>query len=566
MEALLPECTMHPRLVLATTALAVIGCAGGNQTGPSSQTVALIVVTPAGDTLIAVGQTRQLTAVVKNAAGNAIPGKTVTWQSSAPSVVSIDAATGLATALGNGQATLSATVDGKTGQAVVLVDQQVGTVEISPTSASASSLGATQQFTASAKDGNGALISGVKFLWVSSDPSVATVDSTGKVTVRGPGVATITVAARGVPAHAVLTVTQMATQLTITAQPGNASEGHFLPSAIQVEIRDAGGALVANARNAVTLAIGNDPVGGAVLGGTRSVNAIGGIATFSGVQVDRAGQGFTLVASAAGLTPATSAAFNVFLHFISVSAGNAATCGVTASGALYCWGYNGAGLLGDGTFTDRAVPTHVTFGTLTTRLTPVPAVSPAGVYFTVVTIAAANGCAATALGAGYCWGSNTSGQVGDGTVIEATVPTAIAQPVGVSFSSVVAGGPSACALSFAAAVYCWGNNTIGQLGDGSFTNRPTPVPVSSPPGISFVQLTYGTSYGCAVSSIGTVYCWGFNGLGGLGDGTNVNRTTLVGKLRRMRLRMVLKLFFLFFQLTYNIFNFANNCFNLLFFI
>ncbi len=372
--------------------------------GPTGGVVASISVTPAGDTLVSLGQTRQLSAVAKDAAGTVITGKTFTWSSSGSGVATVNA-TGLVTAIANGQATVSASVDGKSGAAVVLVDQQVATVEITPGSpAPITTIGGTQQFSATARDGSGAGLTGLTFLWLSSNHAVATVDASGKATAVGPGTATITAAARGVPASAQLTVTQVATQLVITAQPSTFTEGRSMGNAVQVEIRDAGGALVSGARPIVTLAISDNPAAG-TLNGTVSVNAVGGIASFPQLSIDRAGQAYKLSASSSGLTPAVSSAFNVMLDFRTVDVGNSANCGTTASGAIYCWGANANSQLGDGTTSDRLVPTR--------------AVTPPGVPFTRITSGNPSiACALAGSGAPYCWGIGFIGQplIGQSTI------------------------------------------------------------------------------------------------------------------------------------------------------
>jgi alpha-tubulin suppressor-like RCC1 family protein len=73
-----------------------------------------------------------------------------------------------------------------------------------------------------------------------------------------------------------------------------------------------------------------------------------------------------------------------------------------------------------------------------------------------------------------------------------------------------------------AAGYCWGNNTFGQLGNGATTNTSVPVPVSG--GLSFAAVSAGSGHTCGVTSSGTVYCWGYNADGELGTGTTTDRT------------------------------------------
>src|SRR5439155_81726 len=145
--------------------------------------------------------------------------------------------------------------------------------------------------------------------------------------------------------------------------PGTAAAGAIsLP--VQVVIQDAFGNTVPTATHSVTVAIRNNPSGG-TLSGTTTATAANGVATFSDLSIDKPGTGYTLAVSAGGLTDATSTAFNIVapLTFTAVAAGGAGqgshTCGVTTDGAIYCWGFNGRGQLGDGTHTDRFVPTLV---------------------------------------------------------------------------------------------------------------------------------------------------------------------------------------------------------------
>src|SRR5260370_5089377 len=180
------KCLRVTLLPAVATSVLAIGC-GGGPTQPPAPTVASVAITPSADTLTALGQARQLTAVAKDASGTPIAGKAFTWQSSTPSIVSVDPATGLATAVANGSATITATADGKSGQALLAVAQDVASVVVTPGNAALTALGATLQFGAAAKDANNSAVTGVKFLWASSDQSVAVVDSTGLATARGRG-------------------------------------------------------------------------------------------------------------------------------------------------------------------------------------------------------------------------------------------------------------------------------------------------------------------------------------------------------------------------------------------
>jgi len=126
-------------------------------------------------------------------------------------------------------------------------------------------------------------------------------------------------------------------------------------------------------------------------------------------------------------------------------------------------------------------------------------------------------------GAVKCWGTNGSGQLGDGSTIRRLTPVSVS---GISDAVVlVAGRSHTCAIRQGGTVACWGANDAGQLGDGTTSRRLTPVPVS---GLSnAVDLAAGERHTCALLGDGTVKCWGDNGNGQLGDGTQTRRSTPV---------------------------------------
>ena len=96
---------------------------------------------------------------------------------------------------------------------------------------------------------------------------------------------------------------------------------------------------------------------------------------------------------------------------------------------------------------------------------------------------------------------------------------------GLSFASVNAGGALTCGVTSDGDAYCWGENSSGQLGNGTTTDRHTPVPVEG--GLSFASVNNAALHTCAVTTAGVAYCWGFNSDGQLGDGSTTNRLTPV---------------------------------------
>jgi alpha-tubulin suppressor-like RCC1 family protein len=296
------------------------------------------------------------------------------------------------------------------------------------------------------------------------------------------------------------------------------------------------------------------------------------------------------------------------LQFTSVTAGDRFTCGVTTAEAAYCWGWNATNRLGDGTDAFRVVPTAVTGGFTLSQMSlgqdvacgvttsavgicwganntgqlgrgdigpPQATPAPVSGGLTLAEIGPGNWhtCARTTGGAAYCWGENTSGQIGDSSLIPRTTPVPVAGGhswlrvrAGANFScgrttggwarcwgavnalgnggveravpdSVHLGVPltslavsstsiGVCGVGSNQATYCWGNGEAGQLGDGStLALALTPVPVAG--GHVFQDVGVGRAHACGLTAAGVAYCWGDNSRGSLGDGTLISHTTPV---------------------------------------
>lgn len=209
--------------------------------------------------------------------------------------------------------------------------------------------------------------------------------------------------------------------------------------------------------------------------------------------------------------------------FRSLSAGNSHTCGVTPANTLFCWGANSYAQLGDGSTTDRSTPTAVAGG------------------LQVASVSAGNDhtCALTTDGTVYCWGGNTFGQLGSrenmqtcsgwyGVARCRTTPTPIASTS--SFSVISSGLRHSCAITVAGTSFCWGENSTGSLGNtsqdqcvyGPETLACSMTPVQVQGGHRFAAVAAGQLYTCGATSAGAVFCWGWNHLGQLGNGTRMD--------------------------------------------
>ena len=198
------------RLELATLAAAVLAIACGDEEPPTEpppevSIPSAVSVSPTSATLQAIGETVQLTAMVRDQNGRTMSDATVSWASNVPSIATVRAS-GLVTATGNGAAQITASSGTVTGTAEVAVRQQVSSVVVSPPSASLAE-GDTVRLRAEARDARASEVAGTEFLWSSANLSVATVDSTGLVHARVRGTARISAAADTISGTAQITVT-----------------------------------------------------------------------------------------------------------------------------------------------------------------------------------------------------------------------------------------------------------------------------------------------------------------------------------------------------------------------
>lgn len=197
-------------------------------------------------------------------------------------------------------------------------------------------------------------------------------------------------------------------------------------------------------------------------------------------------------------------------NVLQVTTGDYHSCALLTTGAVKCWGQNNNGQLGDNTTTYRSTPVDVT-----------------GLSAGVVQISSGlrHVCALFDTGGVKCWGWNSDGQVGDGTVTQRNTPTQVSGLTSGAVS-ITSGLYHTCALFDTGGVKCWGQNLKGQVGDGTTTARSIPTQVSSlTSGVA--KISSGGNHTCAALSSGALWCWGWNNGYQLSDGTTTDRTAPV---------------------------------------
>ncbi|MGK5089948.1 hypothetical protein WDW86_20550 [Bdellovibrionota bacterium FG-2] len=192
-------------------------------------------------------------------------------------------------------------------------------------------------------------------------------------------------------------------------------------------------------------------------------------------------------------------------------AGASHSCALV-SGGVKCWGQNSSGQLGNGLLANSQTPVQVTGLT-------------SGVQ---ALTAGENHTCALVHGAAQCWGANSQGQLGNATTTDSLTPVTVRNVANsASLASVGAlsvRGSHSCVVSNGAA-FCFGDNSMGQLGNGLFTNSSIPVAVTGA-AAGAQAMALGGAHSCAVVN-GAAKCWGYNHFGQVGDGSTVNKGTAV---------------------------------------
>ena len=206
-----------------------------------------------------------------------------------------------------------------------------------------------------------------------------------------------------------------------------------------------------------------------------------------------------------------------------IKSGNNFSCGLTQTGEVYCWGLNSNGQLGNNSTVSSADPVAVSTAGLL-----------AGKTVTALSVGDTHACVIASDGNAYCWGNNANGQLGDSQVCgtgNCLVPVAVSKAVALSGKTVLsisAGGLHTCAIASDNLAYCWGNNATGQLGDNSTTQRTVPAAVNTSAtsalnGKTVLSISASRYHTCTIASDNLAQCWGGNTSGALGDNSTTQR-------------------------------------------
>jgi len=413
---------------------------------------------------IRVDDTLDLVATAYDADGNELD-VAVSWDSASDAIATVtDQGARMAQVLGVavGEVEITATAGGVTGHRTVSVQPRpVARIVVEPEHLDLAAPGATGTFTATAYDDRDRVVPGVAFQWTTGNAAVVTV-ADGTATAVGNGAAAISVGTElgGFGWATVTVATVIPTQPARSVAQVNAGFNHSC--ALE----------------------------------TDSTASCWGWNYWGQLGREQPGEPDVIFP-----TPAPVIGDH---HFRQLDGDSSHVCALEASGAAWCWGYNGSGELGA---EDPDLPGSVE-----------PVAVTGGLLWRQIATGENHTCAVTLAGQGYCWGFNDEGQLGTGAFADRPAPTVVAGAL--PWREIKGGLESSCGVTVTGHAYCWGSDAFGQLGNGVDDGDGTATPSAVIGDHRFAQIDHESSHACAVTvDRGEIWCWGRNEAGQLGNGT-----------------------------------------------
>lgn len=516
----------------------VSGKTGSVSVSLSLVPVSTVSVTPSAET-ISSGASIVFQAILKDSANRVLSGRSISWRSGDVQVAAVDQG-GSVIGKAVGTTKVSASAEGKEGQASITINTintPVATVLINAGSLYVAG-GGKKVLTATLRDASGNVLGGRTITWSSSNPEWATIDANGLLTanvVDAPFSVTATSEGKsGIVALDVVNLVKLSAGGTVTCGLNSAGTAYCWGSNSAGQLGIGNYAVaprglnrVATSQKFVVLSAGSDHV--CALSTDGSPYCWGGVGfrgKYENVPTLMPG-GYRYVSIAAGASDdcattstkqlycwglsETQSEYDIYQSFstlptkladniVAVVASPASDryCGVDGTGLPYCWG-----------------PLRYTYFNNYRQSYP-PTLVSSSVHFASLRVGAYHSCGLTDAGDAYCFGSNSRGQLGDGTFIDRDAPVKVAN--GLHFIAIAAGGTHSCGLIDDGTAYCWGNNDRGQIGVGSSAPSFT-LPQKVSASIKFTGIRGGTSHTCGLIIGGPAYCWGDNLWAQLGEPT-----------------------------------------------
>lgn len=482
------------RAVIGVGTIAFTACHGGSTTEPPPPPPGPPTLSIGHDTTLLVDEALAVPVEAREADGRQISNPSITWRSSAPTVASVDAS-GHVIALALGTATLTATMDGIDAQTVVTVAPQFTQIATGDT------------HTCGITGRNEIYCWGIS-LYGELEPASDLQDCSARF---GAGVKCSPVPVRSLDIRAVAITAGFMHTCALDANGtafcwgpnhyGEAGTGSQSPVLTPTP--------VAGDLQFIQITAGQSHTCGITTsheaycwGRDRTGELGGGHVAPESCTFDR-----TYPCSR---TPQLVAGSH---EWAQLSTNDRATCGITTSGELYCWGLDVGG--NDGLFCQEP-------GILTgCTHTPIRIASPN--IYKAVSIGGVHHCEQAPDDTIDCWGANYWGMFGDGTTGVGS-PTPVPAGGGVAYASLQATRNGTCALTEGGRAQCWGHGNEGQIGNGALEDALTPADVSG--GHLFVVLTSNgiSDFTCGIADTGRAYCWGWGVYAQLGDGGFVSKS------------------------------------------